>query len=110
MKIDKTKLYLIEWIDSHSMYHGWEYVSDIEAPKGMVCMSVGWIIKETKDNVMIIPHIADIKNKETDGQVCGAMVIPIVAIIKRTELITKDDYPIYEAKERAQEYLDTKRQ
>lgn len=84
--IDRNKLYIVEWVDSHTILNGWELISDIEEPKKVINVSVGFIIKETEDNIMIIPHIADIKNPNSFGSGCGEMVIPTIAIIKKTKL------------------------
>ncbi len=84
--IDNKKLYIIKWIDSYNGPSIWESISEMENPKSMICISVGWIEKETKDNIVIIPHISDINNKEDKGHSCGAMIIPTIAILKRINL------------------------
>ena len=58
----------------------------MEKPRDVVCVSVGWIEKETKDHILIIPHISDITNKKSEGHACGAMTIPKVAILERIKL------------------------
>ncbi len=84
---NNNELYIIEWIDSYKPFDStWEYIKDIEEPVVMVCVSVGWIEKETKDNILIIPHISDVTNKDDKGHGSGAMVIPEVAILKKTKL------------------------
>ena len=52
----------------------------------MICLSVGWIEKETKDNITIIPHIAGVNFKKSARYGTGVMTIPTVAIIKKTKL------------------------
>jgi len=84
--IDNKKLYIIEWIDSYNVSGTWELISEIQEPENMICVSVGWIEKETKDNIVIIPHIADVNNKETKGHAFGVMTIPKVAILNRVNL------------------------
>jgi len=84
--IDNNKLHIIKWIDSHNAPGIWELISEMPEPENMVCISVGWIEKETKDNIVIIPHISDINNKENKGHACGAMTIPKLAILKRKKI------------------------
>jgi len=79
------KLYLIEWIDSYSIEDRWEFIKDIQEPKSVICVSVGYIIKKTKENIMIAPHISDIKNKNSYGA-RGCLVIPKLSIIKKHKL------------------------
>jgi hypothetical protein len=87
--INNNKLHIIKWIDSYNAPGVWEEISEMQEPKSMICVSVGWIEKETKDNIIIIPHISDIDNKENKGHACGAMTIPKVAILKRIKLKCK---------------------
>ena len=84
--IDNKKLYIVKWIDSYNTSNAWELISEMQKPKSMICISVGWIEKESKKNIVIIPHISDIENKATKGDGCGAMIIPKSAILKRTKL------------------------
>ena len=81
----KQVLSLIEWIDSYTI-DGWRGIEMLSKPEHNVCISVGWIVRETKQSVMIAPHISDIYNKECMGMACGIMTIPKVAIIKRIAL------------------------
>ena len=84
--IGNKKLYIIKWIDSYNTTTAWELISEMGKPQSMICISVGWIEKETKNNIVIIPHISDINNKKSKGNGCGAMTIPKSAILKRVKL------------------------
>jgi hypothetical protein len=85
----KHKLYLIKWEDSYSSDNKWKSISGMTKPKRMVCVSVGWLIKETKNTILIVPHITDIKNKNSSGTGLGEIVIPNSAIRERRELKIK---------------------
>jgi hypothetical protein len=74
------KLILIEWLDSKRLSEGWEYTEDIE-PSVVICQSVGWILRENKSCIVIMPHRD--KNK-TQG--CGIISIPKCAIKSTYEL------------------------
>jgi len=80
------KLVLIEWEDSYNKSNNWELISQMEIPQRMICVSVGWIVKETKYNILIIPHISDIYNKNSLGTGLGSLIIPKSAIVKQRKL------------------------
>ena len=61
--INNKKLYMIKWVDSYTLGEHWQHIEDLEKPINLVCISVGWIEKETKNNIVIIPHISDINSK-----------------------------------------------
>lgn len=80
------KLFLIKWVDSYTLGDKWHSISDMETLENMYCLSVGWIFKETKNNILVIPHITDVENKEVSGNGCGMMVIPKAAIVSKKEI------------------------
>jgi len=88
---ENNKLCLIEWMDPYTFSDKWESISEMPNLKNTICVSVGWIMKETKDNILIIPHISDIGNKNSLGTGCGAMVIPKLSIVKRKKLKYNED-------------------
>jgi len=75
------KLVLIEWIDSYSVYEQWDFLSDLEEPKVIKCKSVGFVVKETKESIMIIPYIS---GEDEGGK--GGICIPKICIVSTTEL------------------------
>jgi hypothetical protein len=75
------KLELIEWVDSYSFYEQWDFIKEIAEPEIIKCKSVGFIIKETNDSIMILPHISG-ENEAGRGGIC----IPKISIVKRTQL------------------------
>ncbi len=92
MKQDKTaaeqpkRLVLVEWLDSHSG-RGWQDYDQLErAAELLYCRSVGWLVMETKECKVIVPHIAGEKNGDIMLQCCGDMTIPTKAIVKLTVL------------------------
>ena len=84
--IGNKKLYLIKWLDSYMHPSWWEDRDKIKNPVNMVCASVGWIEKETKDNITILPHISNITDKNYKGQGCGIMTIPKASILERIKI------------------------
>jgi len=54
----KMKLFLIEWVDSHSG-RGWQNLDTIEEVCELLhCRSVGWLVKETKNCMTIVSSIS----------------------------------------------------
>lgn len=84
----KRKLVLIEWVDSHEG-RGWRSISDIENTAELLyCRSVGWLISENPDCVIIASHISGEKNEGIKIYACGDMCIPKCSIKKTTVLRT----------------------
>lgn len=77
----KHKLVIVEWFDAHSI-DGWEPLEGEK--KNVKCTSVGWLISDTKDNIVIVPNIADKGENKFDG--CGKMIIPKVSIVSKRNL------------------------
>ena len=76
------KLVLVEWLDAHSG-RGWQDVAQIErAAEPLYCRSVGWLVFESKDCKVLVPHVAGERNGEVMLQGCGDMTIPTSAIVK----------------------------
>lgn len=89
-QIDR-KLVYIKWIDSYGCSSSWGEISE-EEPVVQYCYSVGWVIGESAELVMLAPHLSP-KNKDihSEEHACGDMTIPKVSIIKRTELLLSSE-------------------
>ena len=66
----------VRWFDSHYV-PGWT-MEDID-PEPLVCDSVGWIIAETDEAIVLSSHKAH-------NQRCGDMTIPKCAITSQRRL------------------------
>lgn len=75
------KLVLIKWVDSYSVYEQWDFINDISEPIVIECISVGFVIKETDESILIIPHISG-ENEAGKGGIC----IPKISITKLKQL------------------------
>ena len=82
----ENKLAIIEWVDSYSVYEGWDFIKELSDPKIVKCLSVGWILKETEDCILLMPHISDTNDKETLGAGRGGLTIPKISITNRKEI------------------------
>ena len=80
------KLVLIEWLDAHAG-RGWQTPERIEqAAEPLVCRSVGWLMHDTKECKVIVPHLAGAKNETCIALASGDLTIPARSIIKTTVL------------------------
>jgi len=75
------KLVLIDWVDSYSVYEQWDFIKHIKEPEIVKCKSVGFLIKDTEESILILPHISG----ESEAGM-GGICIPKVSITKITEL------------------------
>ena len=74
------KLAVVEWIDSASDSTEWTDLDDILKAVPALIESVGWLVKETKDFVHVLPNIPTLTQGKQDG--FGGIVIPRSAIKK----------------------------
>jgi hypothetical protein len=74
---------VIEWVDSSGAGH-WKTLPQSKPPSLTRCISVGWVIGETKECVEIASTWSP-EDDTTDEQCCGDMTIPKVAIVSRTK-------------------------
>jgi hypothetical protein len=75
-------LAVIEWIDSCSLSGAfWHAHEDGEQLLLDHCKSVGWILKETKKEIILVPHT-------TEHSIGGEMCIPKIAITRRWTMPT----------------------
>jgi hypothetical protein len=78
------EMLLVDWVDS-SAAHGWNHIDAIN-PALKVCTSIGFLINETEDALIIAAHLSF-----DPDLCCGDMSIPKVAIVKR--LIVQEPHP-----------------
>lgn len=72
------KMIYVRWVDSSVPEGTWLYTKDID-PALLQCCSVGFLVSETKDSIIIAGH----RSMATTPQYSGIMVIPKCAIITR---------------------------
>ena len=87
----KKRLVLVEWLDSHAG-RGWQQIDRIAAAaEPLYCQSVGWLLSDTKDCKVLVPHIGGERNGDQMMQGCGDLVIPKKAVLKVTTLVKRHD-------------------
>lgn len=77
-------LVLIEWVDSFGCSASWQTIN-VESVSPLVCRSVGWLVYESGDCKVIVPHVTD-KDSSIAQQGCGDMTIPTKAILRVVRL------------------------
>jgi hypothetical protein len=78
------KLVKIEWEDNARPISAWQWIEEYEAPRTVECISVGYLIAETKQALALAPNLGDIGNARV--QASGIIRIPRSAIRKRSML------------------------
>ena len=79
------RLVLVEWADSYGVSSVWQSVEDIEAVP-LVVRSVGWVVFENGELLVVVPHLADAREHGGEEQGCGDMTIPKSAVRRLVDL------------------------
>lgn len=74
---------LIEWADSRQPTNSWERLDASERHNFCHCYSVGFVVQEDDYMIALAANVADI---DEEAQTTGVIVIPRVAVLKRTTL------------------------
>ena len=69
----------VEWIDSATR-DGWGSIAEHTDPAPLVCRTAGYLLVQD-DKKVVIAH-----SQHEDGDVCGSMTIPRVAVRRFTRL------------------------
>jgi hypothetical protein len=64
---------LVEWVDS-SRGDGWATIDSID-PVAHAVRSVGWVVLENDDVIVVAPHHSD-ESRDAESQISGHMKIP----------------------------------
>ena len=81
-------LVLVEWVDSARPEPAWRHLDDAPSLEVICCQSVGWLIDESAEVMMLAPNLGDIKS-EQNMQASGFMRIPRSAIKRQACLQEK---------------------
>lgn len=81
----KYTIEYIEWQDSGLMINKWQFIDALDNQESHSMLSVGFVLKETKKEVLLVPNLGGI---DTDAeQFAGGIVIPKSCITKRNKLL-----------------------
>ena len=78
----RKKLYEVEWLDAYEHYAGWHSLKDAKKIRPKKVLSVGYVLEENKDYVILAADIG--LHKDTD--VGRLTVIPGQWIIKKVKV------------------------
>lgn len=82
------RLVLVDWFDSFGVGPDWSEWDEAREVQPLVCQSVGWVLRDNNDVLVIASHRSDKDHKHSSQQWCGDMTIPKVAVVKVTNLHT----------------------
>lgn len=81
----------VRWLDATSASHhtSWGDFDDfcnVDSRQTQDCHSVGYLIREDDDRLVVAAHLALVKTGDTVGQVSGTFLIPKCCIVSRRDL------------------------
>lgn len=81
----KEIIYLIEWQDAHSSsgWHSNHELDDFIKQEKCICMNVGWILSETKDEIVLASRRLKWREKAIDPEWGSLQKIPKAWIRKK---------------------------
>ena len=81
----KHRLVLVEWIDASRLSDSWMDWSAIPEAYPHKCVTVGFVVSENKNEIILVPTIGDVEHEE-NRHTYGGMLIPRSAIISERRL------------------------
>lgn len=68
----KRPIVLIEWRDAAGGARiGWRPMKEVERQETATCYSVGFLLRQTKEEVLVVPHVATIGDQsDGDAELC----------------------------------------
>ena len=85
------RLVTVTWLDSRYPNAKWEWLSRLGAFAPVKCYSVGWIVRETDDVVVVAQSLADTQDSDSDRLCSGLKIIPRVSVLNIERLIEMDE-------------------
>ena len=77
---------LVEWMDSAQPISAWMFLENKPSLETIQCVSVGWVVGETDEVLMLAPNLGDIESGGS-AQGSGFIRIPKSAVTRRVVLI-----------------------
>ena len=77
---------LVEWIDSAQPIAAWMFLENMPRMEVIECVSVGWLVAETDEVLMLAPNLGDIQSGGS-AQASGFIRIPKLAVTRRVVLV-----------------------
>jgi hypothetical protein len=99
MKKTQRKIVRVDWLDAHGgVLAGWKDISSVAKSKPVLAMSIGILLKETKDKLVVCPHFVGSPTElslsdDADTAADGAIGIPR-SWVKKVVVLGYIDQPI----------------
>ena len=74
----------LTWRDSAQPIVGWRFTDDLPPLRSVLCESIGYVVAEDGENIMLAQSIGDRNEKNQQANAC--MVIPRCCIVERVTL------------------------
>jgi hypothetical protein len=78
------RLVLVEWQDSRQPSGGWRWADEYEAPEPVICRTVGWLLRETDDALLVAQSLGDVSRDRM--QASGGTEIARRQVLRISEL------------------------
>jgi len=78
------RLVAVEWEDSQRPLSAWGWLDEYALPDAVRCVSVGFLIAETKTALALAPNLGDVEQERAQG--CGIIRIPRSAVRQIADL------------------------
>lgn len=91
------RLVLVEWADSRQPTNEWVRLGETQRREFCRCYSVGYVVQDDREVVALAANVADVGE---EAQATGVIVIPRVAVLKRTPLTSCGSAPASKRKRR----------
>jgi hypothetical protein len=82
--MERPPLMLVEWLDSAQPVSGWHFLESPPELEIVECVSVGWLVGQTEQVVMLAPNIG--ASESGDAQASGFIRIPRMAVTRMVEM------------------------
>ena len=80
---------LVEWTDSAQPISAWMFLEKKPSLEIIQCVSVGWVVGETDEVLMLAPNLGDIESGGS-AQASAYIRIPKSAVTRRVELMASN--------------------
>lgn len=78
------RLVAVEWEDSQRPLAPWQWLDEYRLPDAVTCISVGFLIAQTKNALAIASNLGDLEQDRAQG--CGIIRIPASAVRRIADL------------------------
>ncbi len=84
-RLDNSDVYMVEWIDGTLPVSEWQFLEDLSTPEPVHCTSVGFLVHEDTEILVLAPNVGD----TIPRQASGLIRIPMCSVTKTTLLTDK---------------------